>query len=202
MAVCLSISLLIPSGCSKGNNEGTWYHERMQETAEDPASTPNTTSTPTPVPISTNTPTPSPAPVITVDNAVDDTFGDHGYTYVHRVPMVSISNVDTTSVNDTMFHDIESNYPYGLLSEEDEYYGFETDYSYYISDQFISIIIKASAIEYDYGYIDVYNISIADGTLVSGETFITMLGEDPDAFFETVRETYANWGAEERALFL
>ena len=199
LAVCLSISLFIPSGCSNKTSESTWYHERVQETTEEsiglPTSTPKPTSTSTPIP--TDTPTPSPAPVIVVEDAINESFEYYGRTFVHRVPMITISNVDTTAVNEKIFNDIESDYSYGLSSEGGEYYGFATDYKYYISDQFVSIVFRASNIEHDYGYTDVYNILIADGTLVSGETFISMIGEDPDDFFEAVRETYANWGAEQ-----
>lgn len=199
LAVCLSISLFIPSGCSNKTSESTWYHERMQETTEEsiglPTSTPKPTSTSTPIP--TDTPTPSPTPVIVVEDAINESIEDHGRTLVHKVPMVSISNVDTTEANERMFNDIETTYSYRLSSEGDQYYGYVTDYKYYISDKFVSIVFMASAIEFDYGYSDVYNISIVDGTLVSGETFLYMIGEDPDDFFEAVRETYTNWGAEQ-----
>ena len=189
---------LIFSGCGTSNNTeytGRGEGETIKEATANPMPKPTDTPAPTatPVPTDTLTPTPSPAPVITVDDALAEAVERHKEIVIYRIPEVNISTVDTTEANETIYTDLKENYYYNYDKSTGELYGFIVDYEYCISDNFVSLLVSFSANDYDYWGFKIYNISIEDGSIVSGEEFLKRIGKDTDEFFDDVRETYANW---------
>lgn len=187
---------LIFSGCGitiNTENTGIGEAETKKEAAVPPTSKPTNTSVPTATPVPTDTPTPIPAPIITVDDALAEAVELDKELVIYRLPKVNISTVDTTKANETIYNEIKDHYYYHYDEGTKELYGFIVDYEYCISDNFVSVLVSFSAMEYDYWGFKVYNISINDGSIVSGEEFLKRIGKDTDQFFDDVRETYANW---------
>lgn len=186
---------LIFTGCGKTIPEYTGRGEDVTENETSATQTPKNTATPTstPVPTDTPTPTPSPAPIITVDDALVEAVERYHEVVLYRIPEVNISTVDTTEANETIFNEFKDHYYYHYSERSGDFYGFIVDYEYSISDNFVSVLLSFSAIEYDYWGFKVYNISIEDGSIVSGEEFLKKIGKDDDEFFDDVRETYVNW---------
>ncbi len=183
---------LIFTGC--GMKTSTEFTGRGEGgTAREAAATPTPKPTNTPVPTDTPTPTPSPAPVITVDDALAEAVERNKELVIYRIPEVNISTADTTEANATIYNEFKDNYYYHNDERTGELHGFIVDYGYCISDTFVSILVNFSAIDYDYFGCKVYNISIKDGSIVSGEEFLKGIGKDIDEFFDDVRETYSNW---------
>ena len=122
--------------------------------------------------------------VVTVTDAVNETYGatdiydSSTYTITFIVPMVSISGIDMTAVNDFIY-ETASYYKY-----------YNTDYVYYIDDEVVSILVRYSQPDYPYFYYSSFNILIETGELLTPSELLNVRGLTEDEFFAIVDALY------------
>ena len=115
------------------------------------------TDTSTSMPSVTETSQAAEKPVIKVSDAYKKKFKYEGYKMVFKYPKISISTVSTKSVNDKIKKDMKHYKNDGVT---------ESDYSYYIGKDIVSICLWHEGGDGDTFDVHAYNVSIATGKLV------------------------------------
>ena len=104
-----------------------------------------------------------------------------------KVPVVSISGLDMTEINDSMRSFSEKYYD---AMNSAEYSGpTSSDYTAYEGDGFISIVLRAEKLTDIYNYLNVYNISTETGELLGKDDFLSLVGMSSEDFDNLVAGT-------------
>ena len=127
---------------------------------------------------------PAGKPTAKVTDAVNKTYTYKTYTYTQKIPQVTISGRDMSSVNNKIYKD-------ALPDKSDHIYSIS--YSSYVDDGIVSIKMEKNLGGY-YGYHDiavcVYNISVETGKFMSSSEVVKQQGLTDSAFFSTVKKFY------------
>ena len=145
-----------------------------------------------PTPTATPTATPTPKPVVKVTDAFRKVYNINGEPTLYHYPKVSISGVDTSTVNSQLKKDLKVDLQYD--SDYKDWYGETVDYKYYITDNYISILAYLDDLETDFGDHKVYNISISTGEFVHGKELVAECGLTDEEFFDKVKEAFIKFG--------
>ncbi len=144
------------------------------------------TDTSTSMPSVTETSQAAEKPVIKVSDAYKKKFKYEGYKMVFKYPKISISTVSTKSVNDKIKKDMKHYKNDGVT---------ESDYSYYIGKDIVSICLWHEGGDGDTFDVHAYNVSIATGKLVDDKEVLKESGVSEKKFWSLVKSTYKKFGA-------
>ena len=125
---------------------------------------------------------------IDITDAVNSTFTLEGDKYNFKIPMVTISGVNTDAANKTIRNEIEQEF------HKDAEYAFDSEYNYFVGDKTVSIVVSnMDLLGGEFVCEKVYNIDINTGKLIPASEVIRMAGMTDDEFFNKVKTLYTKY---------
>ena len=104
---------------------------------------------------------------------------------VAYVPEITMSGLDTSDLNNNLYNECYTN-----QLENHSYY---VDYSYYISDKYISLLFVSPDYHGDLVDFHAINISVETGEILDKETFLSMIGYSSEQFNQEVIAALENF---------
>ena len=141
------------------------------------------------------TPTPTPAPKVTVTDQLRKTYKVANFSYVYKIPAVSIEGIDMTEVNKKIFNDVVALQKKNKKGMPKNIKNFGTTYSYFNDGRVLSICIASYRKPEDLAYLpvyNVYNIYLKTGKLLTSAEFIEMQGLTDLEFFTLLKNNQIN----------
>ena len=126
---------------------------------------------------------------IEITDAANRSFEIAGEKYNFKIPMVTITGVNTDEANAAIKAEIEKDF-YDPECPE----AFDSNYEYYVGNKTASIIVSNMDLQGgEFIYVKAYNIDINTGKLVSGSEVVKMAGMTDDEFFKNVKTIFTKF---------
>ena len=130
---------------------------------------------------------------ILVTDAVNRSFKIDDEQYSFKIPMVTISGVNTDAANKTIRAEIDK-----AFYENDKKENFDSDYEFFVGYKTVSILVSNTDLTGgEFVNVTVFNIDINTGKLISGTEVVKLSGMTDDAFFKKVKTIYTNFDNKE-----
>lgn len=116
---------------------------------------------------------------------MNKTFEVEEEEYKFQIPKVTISGINTDSVNKKILKDN----PVSLYDPKEEFWGLT--FSYHIDGTVISLLVDRYNINEMFHEYFVYNISVETGKLLDNKSFLNICGTTEEEFLSIVRDIYS-----------
>lgn len=121
-----------------------------------------------------------------VTDAVDRSFVFDGEKYSFKLPRITIADVNTDEINETIRTEIEKAYYEGENREV-----FDSKYKYFVNGNLVSILVSNMDLSGgEFEYVKVFNIDALTGKIIAGNEIVKLAGMTDEVFFDKVKDLY------------